>query len=525
MNNHEERALLGQPLSRRRVLGMVGAGLGAVAIHPLGGSAAARQAGGEPAGELVFGVAADPVSMDPRVSIVTSGFAMLRHVYEPLVFRDDQMQLIPVLAESWERPDPRIWQFRLRQGVKFHNGEDFDAESVRYTLESILSGENAWVNTQFASYIAAIERVEVTDPHTVLLHTTQPSNALINNLALIGMLPPKAAAEAGENFTNTPIGTAPYRVTEYASNSRMVVEAFDGYWGEKPASQKITFRILPEDATRLAALESGEVHLINNLPIDAIDRIEGGADLQVLSVPTTRIMFVGWWNDREPFTDVRVRQAMNYAIDKESLVTDLFGGQAQVASGPTHPSVRGFNDQLQPYAYDPDKARALLDQAGFGDGLQITFGYPTGRYLMDKQVGEAVIGMLAEVGVECMPETAEWGTFFNNRSEGKYDAWLYGFGAVTVDPDFALQWFWRAPAAGGNYENEQVAQLLAAADAEIDPETSTDLYRQAQKIIWDEAPWAFMYYQPDVYGASSALQGFAPRIDEYFLLFNAAASE
>jgi peptide/nickel transport system substrate-binding protein len=521
--------MLRQMLSRRsvmRIAGAIGVGVGALSKSSSSGSALPTvQTGDEPTGDLVVGVAADPVSMDPRVSITQSGFAMLRHVFEPLVFRDDQMQLVPVLAESWERPDPKLWQLNLRQSVKFHNGEDFDAEAVKYTLESILSGENAWVNNQFAGYIVAIDRVEVKDSHTVLLHTTQPSNSLINNLAMIGMLPPIAGTESGENFTNSPVGTGPYQITEYTSNNRMVIEAFPEYWGEQPTSKTITFRILPEDATRLAALESGEAHLINKMPIDAIDRIESNDNLQFLSTPSSRIMFVGWWNDREPFTDIRVRQAFNHAIDKESLITALFGGQATIASGPTHPSVRGFNDQLEPYAYDPDKARDLLQQAGFGDGLDIIFGYPTGRYLMDKQVGEAIIGMLAEVGINCTPETAEWGTFFSNRGEGLYDAWLYGFGAATMDPDFAHQWFWRAPAAGGNYENEEVAQLLASADMELDVDKSTDLYRQAQQIIWEDAPWAFMYYQPDVYGAASSLQGFTPRIDEYFLLFNATVTE
>jgi peptide/nickel transport system substrate-binding protein len=190
-----------------------------------------------------------------------------------------------------------------------------------------------------------------------------------------------------------------------------------------------------------------------------------------------------------------------------------------------HPSIPKFNPNLQPYPYDPDKAKQLLADAGYPNGLTISFGYPTGRYLMDKQVGEAIIGQLQQVGIQTHAETADWGTFYNNRSAGKYDAFLYGFGAPSINPDYALQWFSRARSFAGNYNNPDVDRLLAAGDSETDEQKSTADYQQAQEIIWNDAPWAFLYYQPDMYGASKALQGFAPRIDEYFLLWNVSLSQ
>lgn len=476
--------------------------------------------------EIRVGVAADPVSMDPRVSIAQSGFAMLRHAFEPLVFRASDMSLVPVLAESWSRPDPLTWQFNLRKGVKFHNGEDFDAEAVKYTIESYMNPDNAWVNTQFAGYISVIEGVEVKDPHTVLLHTSKPSNALVNNLALIAMLPKEHGAASGELFTNAPIGTGPWRIIEYTPNSRMLLEKFDGYWGQKPKIDKIEFRILPENATRVAALESGELHLINNLPTDTLSRIESNPDLQVLSTSSNRVIHVGLEFNRPPFDDVRVRQAMNYATDKQAIVEDLLGGYPDIATGPMHPSVAGFPSGLTPYDYNPEKAKQLLEEAGYGDGITVKFGYPTGRYLMDKQVGEAIIGQWEQIGITIEPETAEWGTFFNNRATLlKYDAWLYGFGAVTSNPDYALQWFGRGRKWGGDYENPAVDELLSKADAEVDQAKAIAMYEEACRIIWDEAAWVFLYYQPDLYGASKKLQGFEPRTDEYFLLFNASLSQ
>ena len=476
-----------------------------------------------PSGELVVGVAADPVSMDPRSTVVVSGWAMLRHAYEPLVWRDDDMNLIPWLAESWSRPNATTYEFRLRKGVKFHNGEDFDAESVKYTIESIFDPDNKWVNGQFPWYISHIESVEIKDKYTVLLHLSRPSSGVLYNLSVISMLPPKAGAEAAEKFSITPIGTGPYIIVEYVSNSHMVIEAFDGYWGEKPKIKKITFRILPEDATRIAALESGEADLITYLPTDAIERVEANPNLKMLTTQEGRIQFVGLQAERPPFDDVRVRQALNYAIDKESLNRDFFAGYGEIATGPMHDSVLCFNDELEPFPYDPAKAKELLSQAGYPDGLKIKFGYSTGRYLMDKQLGEAIVGQLAKAGIECDAETAEWGTFFSNRSEGKYDAFYYGMGAMTYHADFSLQWFGRARFT--KYENPTVDELLAEADAELDETKACELFKEAQEIIWDEGPWGWLFYPPLFYGANAKLEGFPLRSDSYFMLDKAYLSE
>ncbi|MCC6945286.1 MAG: hypothetical protein IT335_11955, partial [Thermomicrobiales bacterium] len=351
MTDPIERGLQRLSTTRRKFVTATGLGLGLSVTAPATfGALSSNTAGAQEASELLFGVSSDPVSMDPRVYPITIGFSILRHVYEPLAFRNDAMETVPVLAESWERIDDLTWEFRLRQGVTFHNGEEFNAASVQYTIDSLLSGENSWVNPQFGGYIAVIDEVEAVDDYTVRIHTSTPSNALVANLTLIGMLPPVAAADAGEDFTNVAVGTGPYRIDEYVANSHIALTTYEGYWGDPPASSQITFRILPEDATRLASLEAGEVHLVNNLPIDALSRFEESDETQVLSMPSNRILFVGWWNDKEPFTDIRVRQAFNHAIDKETINTALFGGLAQIATAPIHPSIRGYTE-MEPYAY------------------------------------------------------------------------------------------------------------------------------------------------------------------------------
>ena len=322
-----------------------------------------------------------------------------------------------------------------------------------------------------------------------------------------------------EKFTEKPVGTGPYRFVERVINSRIVLESFDKYWGVKPKNKRIIFRPLPENATRVAALESGELQLINNLPTDVIDRISRNQNLQVLKASTTRVMFVGLTADRPPFNDVRVRQAMSFAIDRRSLADDLLRGYAELAGGPMHPLISGFNNELKPYVYDPERARKLLAEAGYPNGLKIKFGYPNGRYLMDKQVSEAIIGQLAKSGITSEPEMPEWATFYTRRREGKYDAWFYGMGANTMEPDYALQWF--GALHFSKYNNATVDKLLADASATTDESEATRYYKEAQRVIWEEVPWVFLYFQPDLYGASRSLDGFVPRTDEYFLLSSA----
>lgn len=472
------------------------------------------------AAELVVGIATDPVSVDPRVVPGVPGRAMLRHVYEPLVWHDRSGKILPVLAESWRRVDDTTWRLQLRKGVVFHNGEPFDATSVKFTLDSIFDKNNRFVNSQLRGYVGQISKVTVVDAHTIDIVTKQPSRAILANLTTIYMVPAQLAGKLADRFATQPTGTGPFRLVSYAASSRLVLEAFDKYWGKKPNLSKLTFRILPENATRLAALESGEVSLIDSVPPDAVERISKNPNLTILSEPSSRVIFIGLEVDRQPFNNPKVRLALTHAINRDLIVKQMLGGRADIATGPMSPNLPGFNKDLPQYKYDPEKAKQLLAEAGFPRGAKVKFGFSSGRYLMDKQIGEVLVAQLAMVGIEAEYEAMEWGSFFAGRRDGKYDAWLYGMGAMTPDPDFALQWFGRTPLT--KYKNPKVEQLLADADRAREDKRSEELYRAAQEIIWQDNPWIFLYYQPELYGASKKLTGFKPRPDEFFLLFDAS---
>ena len=228
---------------------------------------------------------------------------------------------------------------------------------------------------------------------------------------------------------------------EYQPGSHLIIERNDAYYGPKPKVGRIHFRWIAENGTRLSALESGEVHLVNNVPPDQIGRVEGNEKLRLHNVATTRIIYMGFRCDRQPFTDKRVRQAINYAVDREGIARTLLRGKAQPATSPIAPMILGGDVEVPPYTYDPAKARALLKAAG-AEGATVSLGAPNGRYIMDRQVAEAVQGFLEKVGLQTTLETPEWGTYVAEFLKGdkmKYDMHLLGWGVISMEPDYQVR--------------------------------------------------------------------------------------
>jgi peptide/nickel transport system substrate-binding protein len=461
------------------------------------------------------------VNWDARITQPIAATYQLMHVTEPLVHRDNDMNTVGWLAESWE-PDERGWRFFLRKGVKFHNGEDFDAESVKYTIESFADPDLTWVNPQSRSYVDVISEVVIEDPHTVLLVTDRFSRALVSNLSAVTMLPPAYASEMGEQFGTSPVGTGRYRFVEYVAGSHAVLEANADHWDQPPLNAGLEIRYLTENATRLAALETGEVLLINNVPPDSVGRLEGNGDLVVVTIPTNRLMQIHMQYDQGVFADKLVRHALNHAINKEAIASSIMGGLGEVARNPWHPSMLGTNDGLPQYEYDPERARQLLAEAGHPNGVDVAFGSPANRYLQDKLVAEAIAQQIAEAGFNATLDAREWGSFWQSHNERQYDMALLGYSTPTFDPAWASQWFATQSLIG--FENPQVQELFAQADATDDLEEADRLYQEAQAIIWDDGPFAFLYFQPTISAHSTTLTGWAPRPDEYDFYWNAEIS-
>ena len=458
--------------------------------------------------ELSFALTTDPKSLDPRSIGGDYNFTILAYIAERLCEYDmTQGKFNPVLATSWSRPDKLTWRFKLRQGVSFHNGEPFNAGAVKFTIDSIQDPAKAWSN---ASWVGDISAVKIVDDYTVDLITKNPSRSMLANLGYLFILPPKATTELGDRFGVQPIGTGKFVLEKYYPNERIVMKRNDNYWGQKPKLEKVTAKILPESATRLAALETGEVSLIPNLSPDSIARMKANPKLSVVVGDPARIMHIAFILGRKPFDNHKVREAFNYAVDRQAIVDTVMMGLAKVADAQLyHASSPGFNPNLKPYNYDPQKAKKLLAEAGYPDGITVTFGSPNGRYLRDRMVCEAIVGQMAEAGITVKLEALEWGTFWS-RAVTNHALDMFFLGWISpASPYTQLTWWFRTnpKSSKSNYSNSQVDKLLIEAQNVMTDEEENQVYAKIQELIWNDLPWISLYFSPKIYGIDASLEG------------------
>ena len=466
--------------------------------------------------ELAVGIDSDPLTLDTRLTSPTQAYPIVQHFNEPLTFRETNGKVIPWLAESWERQGNLVWRLKLRKNVKFTNGEPFDAESAKYSLDCVVTPALFPKTTgQKRNWLRMVEKVNIVDANTIAITTKYPSRSMLAYLSVFGMLPPRHAKDLGEKYGANPVGTGPYRVVEYVPGNRLAMDANKSYWGGVPANEKLTIRILPEGATRVAALEAGEVGMINNLPPDQAERIKSNPKLDTIEVMSTRIAMWPMTANRPPFNDVRVRRAVNYGLDKEGIVKAMLGGHGMVAKSVYAPSLLYFKEQPA-YEFDLEKAKKLLAEAG-AVGAKINYGYPSGRYLNDKQIGQVVAQQLENLGFVVNAETGEWGGLFQKMLNSHFDIWLAAYGTLTLDPDWALGWLYLSKDSWSKYNNPRVDELIQNGDRAFDPKIAEGTYQELQSIIWQDAANAWGYYQPELHGVSRKLRNHKPRPDEYWL--------
>jgi peptide/nickel transport system substrate-binding protein len=465
---------------------------------------------------LKVAISGDPGNLHPWLANgVPQWSTFWPTIYESLLWRDGDMNLTGHLVERWEVAGADIKLF-LRRGITYHNGRPFDADSVRYAFEQITSASS---RSLWKGFMSPVQRTSAQDSHTVTLHLDQPTRAVLSNLVLISAIEPNHARTVGDRIAVQPVGTGPYKFVEYVPGTHLIVEANPSYWGPKPKINRIQFRWIRDDSTRIAALEAGEAHIVNNVPPDAIARIEGNSRLRVLTSSTTRVMFFSFRADRPPFSDKRVRQALNYAIDRQAIVRNILGGRAgQVITGPVHPSVLGGDVQVPQYTYDPQKARALLREAG-ASGAKVLLGAPNGRYINDKQVAEAVLGYLQGVGLDASLELREFSTYIGDVQRGqqtRWDLYMLGIAPPSFDADFLRdQWTPPGSTRWNGYSNPQINKMYEDSSLISDRRIARLALHKVLAAIWDDPPWLFMYYQNSVDAVDRRVTGFRTLPDEF----------
>lgn len=486
--------------------------------------APAAASAGTPTGTLTIAQGVDAESLDPFVTTSGASKGMLWTVYDRLVTRDADLALQPGLATSWKPLDDSTWELKLRQGVSFHNGEPFNADSVKFSFARFVDPA---IKNGYSTLLKPVTEVQVMDPYTVHVKTSEPFAELIETLsAYVEMLPPKAAADPAA-LAQTAIGTGPYKFVSWTPNDRFVVSAAGPHWTGEPHMQQVVFRPIPDATARINELKSGGVDIITNIPPLQIASLQNQPNISLLKATNSgSIILIPSFLTTDVFKKKEVRQAMQYAIDKEQLIRVVLQGQAVPMSSPFPKGVAGgFVNSLQTYPYDPEKAKSLLAQAGYPDGFSVSFKAPDGRYLQDKQVAEAITGQLAKVGIKADLETIEWSTYVQGIVGRKYDLFLLSQGGLQVGP--AVQTNWSSKIKGiawQGYTNPQVDDLIDKGSKTVDAQQRTATYEQLMQTVWDDSPWIYLYHQQDIYGVGQRVKNFRPTAETVVLLRDAQVS-
>lgn len=490
-----------------------------------------------PPGVLVVGQIAEPKSLDPAAVTAVNDFRILINMYDGLTrYKDGTLEAEPALAESWTiSEDGKTYTFKLREGVKFHDGSEFNAEAVKFNFERMLNKDHPYYDTgpfPLAFFFGSVESITAVDPLTVEFKLTEPYAPFLSNLAYpTGLIvSPDAVKKHGKDFGRNPAGTGAFKFAEWESNAKVVIIRNDEYWDGAPNLEAVVFRPITDTNTRVAEMLSGGIDMMVEVPPDNLKNFSDAAQYTIYEQAGPHLWFLILNAKEGPFKDKKMRQAINYAIDKKSLVDNILQGTAEVAAGPIPPAFAwAYNDKLNPYPYDPEKAKALIKESG-NENAELTF-YVTegGSGMLDPiTMGTAIQADLAKVGLNVKIETYEWNTFLgkvNPGLAGKADmaemAWM------TNDPD-TLPFLtlrtqaWPAESGGGfnsgYYSNPEVDKLLDDARRETDQTKRAELYKKMQEVVYDDAPWAFIANWKQNAVTTSQVQNFKLQPSFFLLL-------
>jgi peptide/nickel transport system substrate-binding protein len=477
-----------------------------LALAALMGSATAQTT-------LVIAIAADPTGFDPEAVLNnTSGFVMAT-IYDSLVkYKPGSVEVEPGLAESWEAsPDGLTYTFHLRKGVKFHDGTPFTGPNYIKTIKRLLDKQDpdSIFNTgPVESYIddtyGEVTSYTAPDDNTVVFKFKESSAPFTTNLAMVwnGVVSPEAVHKSGKDFRNHPVGTGPFVFKEWRQGDQIILDANPNYWGGKPKVDRIVFKVMPDAQAALLAIKRGDVHILADVGAQTIPAAKGDPNLVVVTQPGLAVSGVGLPFDTKPFSDKRVRQALNYALDKDAINKSLFQGLATTMTSPLPEAQWGFDPSLKGYPYDPAKAKQLLAEAGYPNGFKtefLTYNSPRGYNSAGADLAVAIQGSLQKVGIEATLRKQEIGAYLaeiRNKTTKYGGMFLVGWTGDNGDPDnFLFELFGSAniPVTDTpRYANPELDKILVEAQHVPDHAKRVALYSQAQKIILDDAPWIFV---------------------------------
>ena len=477
--------------------------------------AAVTSTGAQMGGVLVFARGGDSVGLDPGRETDGESFYGSHQIFDTLVeFKPGTTEVQPALAESWDvSSDGLEFTFNLRSGVKFHDGTPFNAEAVEFSFGRQLDENHPYYDHGPWKYFGGmgmgsiIDEIVVVNDLTVKFILTAPEAPFVSNLAMdfAAIVSPTAVALYDEEFPSNPVGTGPFKFVSWTKDDSIVFEANKDYWGEGPYLDRLILRVIPDATARYLALKAGEVDVIDFPSAEDLELMAADPNIELIQQAGLNVGYIAMNVDKEPFGDVRIRQAMNYAINREEIIEGVYGSAGQVANNPIPPTIWSYNEDIEPYPYDPAKARELLAAAGYPDGFSTDlWAMPVARPYNPnaRRIAEIVQAQLADIGVEIEIVTYDWGTYLDKTDgtgstdgTGEHSMCMLGWTGDNGDPDNFIYLLLSAdsavpPAMNVSFwKNQEFTDLTLQAKRVYDQDARAALYEQAQVIFHEEAPW------------------------------------
>ena len=504
-----------------RAMSLVLAAAMALSLAACGGNQENNGSGGGTAGgyknTLTWAQGADVTSLDPHQGKETPAVQVNTQIFDTLVTVDPETnEVVPQIAESWEQTDDQTYVFKIREGIKFHDGSDLTAEDVKFSLDRAR-------NSAAVSYIVNfIEEVTVDDDHTVTVKTTAPYAPTLRNLAIpFAAIVPKAVVEADENaFIQNPVGSGPYKFVEWNHGDHVTLKAFDDYYAGKPETENLIMKVIPETSQRTIALETGEVDLAYDLAVNDIPKVNSDDKLTVYEIPSLTCWYVSMNMNKKPFDNPKVREAMSMAIDRQTIIDTINAGSGQTADAIIAPAVFGYYS-TGVKEYNPTKAKELLAEAGYPNGFSTTLWVNDNQSRIE--MCQAMQAMLLEVGVQCNLEVLEFGSFISRTTAGDHDLAYFGWTTSSGDADYSyysLEHSTQQGAAGNRsfLADPDVDKLIEEARSNTNEEERKELYKElAIKLdeINNNIP---VYFSSINVGANKKVEGFVMDANGYHSL-------
>lgn len=460
--------------------------------------------------ELKVAWSTDPATLDPHDTRDNFSNTTTFNIYEPLVVFNENMEIVPLLAKSWTvSEDKKKWTFILQEGVTFQDGTPFNAEAAKRSFERVFNKDNKLV--RYSLIGPYVDKITADSETQLTFHLKETYAPFLRALANPGssIISPKAIEENEENLSKNPVGTGPFQLKSWVNGDSMVLEANPSYWGEKPKISQITFKTVPENASRVIMLENGEVDIIYPVSLSEIDRLKENDKVNISSYKTNLFQYIGINTLNEPIKDVKVRQALNYAVNKEELVDKIFRGYGKVATASLGEITWGHSN-VGSYPYDKEKAKQLLSEAGIKEGTTLKMLTTSGSTPGDLQTAQFIQNSLQEVGIKVELVQMDLATLLTTLNDpSKYDLVLRSSGPPTNDADWSVRALFSTGIVNNysNFSNPEADKLIQAGLYESNEEQRRKIYADLFKLIKDQAPWIFLNEFPGEIGMANNIDG------------------